>query len=338
MSPLQLTNSIQLLPPLPQERPSRPFLLNSQPLPPVQRNIHPKIPLTFAPHSPRHWNIQARVGGLLGGANLTLLRSRSKMELALGTEGRGKPQYFKPLHSIPMPARVEAGTPAGHSLALFSEGHVARNEIDRTLALAADPGAAADVHRFHLSMKCKQDLFARMRDLDIAWNDWLAGAEEIDSRLRASNITSRIYPFLPQPLPRGLDVYHIDESGSNDRRFWAHLNHLDGVAPIPIPPRRHDPPLARNPPLHRPELHAEEPHDVRCLYCDTGHVAQLCPRPHVLCQHSTCCLVPIHHPGFGSPCTTRVIYLPRPEPYNQVDPRHLRITHESVGEGKTPLA
>ncbi|KAH9051852.1 hypothetical protein EDB87DRAFT_1582084 [Lactarius vividus] len=105
-----------------------------------------------------------------------------------------------------MPARVEAGTPEGHSLALFSEGHPARHEVDRALALVADPGAAGDIHRFRLSMKRKQDLFARMRDLDIAWNDWLAEAESIDSRLQASNITSQIYPFLPQPLPCGLNI------------------------------------------------------------------------------------------------------------------------------------
>ncbi|KAH9051528.1 hypothetical protein EDB87DRAFT_1582390 [Lactarius vividus] len=117
-----------------------------------------------------------------------------------------------------MPPRLEAGTPARHSLALFSEGHPARNEVDRALALSADPGAAGDVHRFRLLMRRKQDLFAWMRDLDIAWNDWLAEAEGIDARLRASNITSRIYPFLPQPLPRGLDVYHVDESNSNDPR------------------------------------------------------------------------------------------------------------------------
>ncbi|KAH9052182.1 hypothetical protein EDB87DRAFT_1692935 [Lactarius vividus] len=81
-----------------------------------------------------------------------------------------------------------------------------RHEVDRALALVADPGAAGDVHRFQLSMKRKQDLFVRMRDLDITWNDWLAEAEGVDSRLRASNITSRIYPFLPQPLPRGLNI------------------------------------------------------------------------------------------------------------------------------------
>ncbi|KAH9052206.1 hypothetical protein EDB87DRAFT_1581922 [Lactarius vividus] len=89
-----------------------------------------------------------------------------------------------------MPARIEVRTPAGHSLALFSEGHMARNKVDRALALTADPGAAGDVHRFRLSMRRKQELFTRMRDLDIAWNDWLAEAEGIDSRLRASNITS----------------------------------------------------------------------------------------------------------------------------------------------------
>ncbi|KAH9054624.1 hypothetical protein EDB87DRAFT_1580439 [Lactarius vividus] len=124
-----------------------------------------------------------------------------------------------------MPACIEARTPAGHSLALFSEGHPARNEVDRALALTVDPGAAGDVHRFQLSMRRKQELFTRMRDLDIAWNDWLAEAEGIDSRLRASNITSRIYPFLPQPLPRGLDVYHITEPGSNDRlgRLFRHV-------------------------------------------------------------------------------------------------------------------
>ncbi|KAH9051423.1 hypothetical protein EDB87DRAFT_1582626 [Lactarius vividus] len=90
-----------------------------------------------------------------------------------------------------MPPRVEAGTPEGHSLALFSDDHPARHEVDHALALVADPGAAGDIHRFRLSMKRKQDLFARMRDLDIAWNDWLAEAEGIDSRIRASNITSR---------------------------------------------------------------------------------------------------------------------------------------------------
>ncbi|KAH9057377.1 hypothetical protein EDB87DRAFT_1578758 [Lactarius vividus] len=135
-----------------------------------------------------------------------------------------------------MPPRTEAGTPEGHSLALFSDDHPARHEVDRALALVADPGAAGDIHRFRLSMRRKQDLFARMRDLDIAWNDWLAEAEGIDSRIRASNITSRIYPYLPQPLPRGLDVYHITELHSNDRRFRAHMDHLDGLAPLPVPP------------------------------------------------------------------------------------------------------
>ncbi|KAH9051805.1 hypothetical protein EDB87DRAFT_1582138 [Lactarius vividus] len=82
-----------------------------------------------------------------------------------------------------MPAREEVETPAEHSLALFSEGHVARNEVNCALALVADPGAAADIHRFHLSTRRKQELFAWMRDLDIAWNDWLAEAEGIDLSL-----------------------------------------------------------------------------------------------------------------------------------------------------------
>ncbi|KAH9051958.1 hypothetical protein EDB87DRAFT_1693234 [Lactarius vividus] len=132
--------------------------------------------------------------------------NQREQPVILGTEGRDKPQYFKPLFTLPMPPRIEAGTPEGHSLALFSEGHPARHEVNRALALVADPGAAGDVHQFRLSMKRKQDLFARMRDLNIVWNDWLAEAESVDSRLRASNITSRIYPFLPQPLPRGLDI------------------------------------------------------------------------------------------------------------------------------------
>ncbi|KAH9059275.1 hypothetical protein EDB87DRAFT_1577750 [Lactarius vividus] len=93
-----------------------------------------------------------------------------------------------------MPARTDAGVPVGHSLALFSTEHTARNKVDRALALVADPGAAADIHRFRMSMKRKQELFARMRDLDIAWNDWLAGAEDIDRRLRASNISSHSAP------------------------------------------------------------------------------------------------------------------------------------------------
>ncbi|KAH9051415.1 hypothetical protein EDB87DRAFT_1666107 [Lactarius vividus] len=162
--------------------------------------------------------------------------------VSLGTEGRDKPQYFMPLRAIPMPARTDARVPPGHSLALFATDHTARNEVDWALALVADPGAAADVHRFRLSMRQKQELFARMQDLDIAWNDWLVGAEEINQHLRASNILSRIYPFLPQPLPRGLDIYHIDES-------------------IPIPPHPRDIPTSssRNPPLCHLELHGEEP-------------------------------------------------------------------------------
>ncbi|KAH9065023.1 hypothetical protein EDB87DRAFT_1574745 [Lactarius vividus] len=157
-----------------------------------------------------------------------------------------------------MPPCLEAGTPAGHSLALFSEGHPAWNEVDRALALTADPGAAGDVHRFRLSMRRKQDLFARMRDLDIAWNDWLADAEGIDTRLRASNITSRIYPFLPQPLLRGLDVYHVTEANSNDRRFRAHMDHLEGLAPLPVPARLPVPVPSRDPWAERPSLHDED--------------------------------------------------------------------------------
>ncbi|KAH9059204.1 hypothetical protein EDB87DRAFT_1684960 [Lactarius vividus] len=83
-----------------------------------------------------------------------------------------------------------------------------------------------------MSMKRKQELFVRMRDLDIAWNDWLAGAEDINRRLRASNISSRIFPFLPQPLPRGLNIYHITEADSNDRRYRAHLDHLEAETPL----------------------------------------------------------------------------------------------------------
>ncbi|KAH9052561.1 hypothetical protein EDB87DRAFT_1581695 [Lactarius vividus] len=178
-----------------------------------------------------------------------------------------------------MPARTDAGVPEGHLLALFATDHTARNEADRVLALVTDPGAAADVHQFRLSMKRKQDLFAHMRDLDIAWNDWLAGAEDIDQRLRASNISSRIFPFLPQPLPRGLDIYHISEAGSNDRRFQAHLDHLEGLDPIPIPPRLRDLTVAlpRRPPLPRPELHGEEQRGTICLYCDQNHAAPLMP-------------------------------------------------------------
>ncbi|KAH9051959.1 hypothetical protein EDB87DRAFT_1693239 [Lactarius vividus] len=137
--------------------------------------------------------------------------NQKEQPVALGTEGKDKPQYYKPLCALPMPARTDAGVPAGHSLALFSVEHTARNEVDRALALVADPGAAADVHRFRMSMKRKQELFARMRDLDIAWNDWLAGAEDIDRRLRTSNISSHTKPistiwkvwhrspFLPDP-------------------------------------------------------------------------------------------------------------------------------------------
>ncbi|KAH9054659.1 hypothetical protein EDB87DRAFT_1580410 [Lactarius vividus] len=181
--------------------------------------------------------------------------------VVLGTEGKNRPQYFKPLCTLPMLARSDMGVPPGHSLALFAVDHTACNEVDRALALTTDPGAAMDVHRFRLSMKRKQELFACMRDLDVAWNDWLAGAEEIDQHLRASNISSCIVPFLPQPLPCGLNIYHINEPGSNDRRFRAHLDHLEGLAPIPIPPHPRDvpPSLSRNPPLCHPELHAKEP-------------------------------------------------------------------------------
>ncbi|KAH9053771.1 hypothetical protein EDB87DRAFT_1580836 [Lactarius vividus] len=234
-----------------------------------------------------------------------------------------------------MPARTDAGVPVGHSLALFTTDHTARNEVDRALALVADPGAAADVHRFRLSMKRKQDLFAHMRDLDIAWNDWLAGAEDIDQRLRASNISSRIFPFLPQPLPCGLDIYHINEADSNNCRFRAHLDHLDGLDPIPIPPRPCNlttAPLHRTP-LLRPDLHGEEQHSGICLYCDQNHTARLCPRPHVLCEHATRCNVLVHHPGFGAPCPRRVIHSPRPEPYNQINPDRVRCIEESL-EGK----
>ncbi|KAH9051668.1 hypothetical protein EDB87DRAFT_1735075 [Lactarius vividus] len=238
-----------------------------------------------------------------------------------------------------MPAWEGVGIPPGHSLVLFSTDHPARNEIDRALALVADPGAAADVHQFRLSTKRKQDLFACMRDLDIAWNDWLAEAEGIDTWLRMSNISSRIYPFLPQPLPRGLDIYHIDEPGSNDRRFRAHLDHLEGLAPLPIPPR---PSVAlpsgptRNPPLRRPALHDEEPQDTRCLYCDAGHTARLCPRPHVLCTRLTRCLILVHHPGFGSPCSTRVVYSPCPEPYDWLDPKRIQNIRGERSEGEMP--
>ncbi|KAH9054677.1 hypothetical protein EDB87DRAFT_1580394 [Lactarius vividus] len=151
-------------------------------------------------------------------------------------EGKDKPQYYKPLCALPMPARTDAGVPLRHSLALFSVDHTVRNEVDRALALVADPGAAADIHHFRMSMKRKQELFACMRDLDIAWNDWLAGAEDIDRCLCASNISSCIFPFLLQPLPRGLDIYHITEADSNDRRYRAHLDHLEAIIPLyPIP-------------------------------------------------------------------------------------------------------
>ncbi|KAH9051515.1 hypothetical protein EDB87DRAFT_1582407 [Lactarius vividus] len=159
-----------------------------------------------------------------------------------------------------MPARTDAGVPSGHSLALFSADHTARNEVDRALALVADPGAAADVHRFRMSMKRKQELFARMRDLDVAWNDWLAGAEDIDKRLRASNISSRIFPFLPQPLPRGLDIYHISEADSNDRRtiplgsapdltFYANTLHVAAFQYI----TQDSVPLVQSGPFTRPD-------------------------------------------------------------------------------------
>ncbi|KAH9052357.1 hypothetical protein EDB87DRAFT_1581751 [Lactarius vividus] len=234
-----------------------------------------------------------------------------------------------------MPPRLEARTPAGHSLALFSEGHPAHNEVDQALALTADPGAAGDVHRFRLSMRRKQDLFARMRDLDIAWNDWLAEAEGIDTRLRAFNITSRIYPFLPQPLPRGLDIYHITEPGSDDRHFRAHMDHLDGLAPLPIPPRVREPVVAQEPPLRSPTLHDEEPWGSICLYCGDGHTACLCPHLHVLCgEHSTRCHVPVHHPGFGAPCPMCTIHSLRPEPYNCLNPDRIRQIDEEVRESR----
>ncbi|KAH9052556.1 hypothetical protein EDB87DRAFT_1581699 [Lactarius vividus] len=238
-----------------------------------------------------------------------------------------------------MPARTDAGVPTGHSLALFAADHTARNEVDRALALVADPGAAADVHRFWMSMKRKQDLFARMRDLDIAWNDWLAGAEDIDRRLRASNISSRLFPFLPQPLPRGLDIYHINEAESNDRRYRAHLDHLEGLAPIPIPPRPRDlpVPLTGNAPLTRPELHGEESRGSICLYCDQNHPARLCPRPHILCEHATRCSVPVHHPGFGAPCPRRIIHTPRPEPYNRTNPERVRRIEDAADRGDNGL-
>ncbi|KAH9052650.1 hypothetical protein EDB87DRAFT_1581560 [Lactarius vividus] len=123
-----------------------------------------------------------------------------------------------------MPPRVEAGTPEGHSLALFSDDHPARHEVDRALALVADPGAAGDVHRFRLSMKRKQALFARMRDLDIAWNDWLAEAEGIDSRIRASKHYLTYLPLSPKTGAPwiGRLPYHTS-SIRNDRRFRAHM-------------------------------------------------------------------------------------------------------------------
>ncbi|KAH9051031.1 hypothetical protein EDB87DRAFT_1753337 [Lactarius vividus] len=127
-----------------------------------------------------------------------------------------------PLRAIPMPARTDAGVPPGHYLALFATDHTVRNEVDRALVLVADPGAAADVHRFRLLMQRKQELFAHMRDLDIAWNNWLAGAEEINQHLRASNISSRIYPFFPQPLPRS-ELISIISMGS----------HLSPFHPVP---------------------------------------------------------------------------------------------------------
>ncbi|KAH9059068.1 hypothetical protein EDB87DRAFT_1577866 [Lactarius vividus] len=233
-----------------------------------------------------------------------------------------------------MPPRVEAGTPEGHSLALYSDDHPARHEVDRALALVADPGAAGDVHRFRLSMKRKQDLFARMRDLDIAWNDWLAEAEGIDSRLRASNITSRIFPYLPRPLPRGLDVYHITELNSNDRRFRAHMDHLEGLAPIPVPPRHRGPTTTRDPRVERPALHGEERRDAICLYCNEGHPARECPRPHVLCgDHSPRCHVPVHHPGFHGPCPARSIRSPRPEPYDRTNPERIRRIEAAAERG-----
>ncbi|KAH9052858.1 hypothetical protein EDB87DRAFT_1654927 [Lactarius vividus] len=186
-----------------------------------------------------------------------------------------------------------------------------------------------------MSMRRKQELFAWMRDLNIVWNDWLAGAEDIDRRLRASNISSRIFPFLPQPLPRGLDIYHISEADSNDRRFRAHLDHLEGLVPIPIPPRPRDLPIPLNcnPPLRRPNLHNEELRGVICLYCDQNHTTRLCPQPHVLCEHASCCSVPVHHPGFGAPCPKRTIHSPRPEPYNRTNPEHVRRIEEAAGGG-----
>ncbi|KAH9053092.1 hypothetical protein EDB87DRAFT_1581266 [Lactarius vividus] len=237
-----------------------------------------------------------------------------------------------------MPPRIEAGTPEGHSLALFSDDHPARHEVDRALALVADPGAAGDVHRFRLSMKRKQALFARMRDLDIAWNDWLADAEGIDSRIRASNITSRIYPYLPRPLPRGLDVYHITELHSDDRRFRAHMDHLDGLIPIPVPPpRAREQTTTRDPRVERPTLHGEEPCGSICLYCNLGHVARDCPRPHVLCgRHSTRCHVLVHHVGFGTSCPACTLHSPRPEPYDRVNPDRLRRIDEVARRALEP--
>ncbi|KAH9053757.1 hypothetical protein EDB87DRAFT_1580854 [Lactarius vividus] len=109
-----------------------------------------------------------------------------------------------------MPARTEARTPAGHSLALFSKGHTAHNEVDHALALTADPGAAGDIHRFRLSMRRKQELFTRMRDLDIAWNDCHYHADLMYIILQNLGLTivgseltwttwmaSRRYPFRP---------------------------------------------------------------------------------------------------------------------------------------------
>ncbi|KAH9050769.1 hypothetical protein EDB87DRAFT_1583256 [Lactarius vividus] len=116
-----------------------------------------------------------------------------------------------------MPARMDVGVLPGHSLALFATDHTARNEVDWALALVADLGAAADVHQFRLSMRWKQELFARMRDLDVAWNDWLAGAEEIDQRSELILIIStdlHLSPFHPvhtmyPPLPVAIPLYAV---------------------------------------------------------------------------------------------------------------------------------
>ncbi|KAH9011828.1 hypothetical protein EDB85DRAFT_2159574 [Lactarius pseudohatsudake] len=97
-----------------------------------------------------------------------------------------------------------------------------------------------------------------MRELDNLWNDWIVEAENIDRRIHEANLTSRIFPFLPQPLPQGLDVYHLAEPGSDDRRFRAHLDTLEGVAPrLPLAIACHR--LVSH--LYHPLVYAEKNHE-----------------------------------------------------------------------------